>query len=341
VAKKRRQTKIPTPAWDAPHGALGSRVLGRGFQFYGAAVIIVLIAVALGVLGYAFWQDEAEKRGRPGSTAVQVDDTKYRLDYYSARLKIFVDQQGGQSAPAAQPTTALPALSNLLVREDLVRRFAGELDATASDEDIRAEIATRLGITADDASFDTVFEQELTRIGLTEEQYNEMIEAAVLENKLREHFTAELPETEEAINYRQIQVETQDEADDIVVQLEDGADFGELAAELSLDTVTKDSGGEVGWVARGIDPNLDNLVFDLEKGDVTTVPLQTAVIVIEVVDKDEARAIEEAQKPSLAAAALEDWINEKRTALVIVDNMDPTGGDADKISWAIARVYQS
>ncbi len=86
MTRKRRQGKIPTPAWDRPHGTIGSRVLGRGFQFYGAVVISLLIGLALAILGYAFLADYLETQGRPGSTALQVDDTRFRLDHFSNRM---------------------------------------------------------------------------------------------------------------------------------------------------------------------------------------------------------------------------------------------------------------
>ena len=60
MPKKRRKAKIPTPAWERPRGAIGSRILGRGFQFYGAVAVGVLIIVAMGIVGYAFLNDELE-----------------------------------------------------------------------------------------------------------------------------------------------------------------------------------------------------------------------------------------------------------------------------------------
>jgi len=158
VPKKHRQAKIPTPAWDRPRGAIGSRVLGRGFQFYGAVVISMLIGLALAIVGYAFLADYLETQGRPGSTALQIDDTRYRLDHFTNRLKMYVDQNGGPGV--VDQITALSQVPALLIQEEIVRRFAGEFDITASEEEILQEIAIRLGIAADDETFDVVFQQE-------------------------------------------------------------------------------------------------------------------------------------------------------------------------------------
>jgi parvulin-like peptidyl-prolyl isomerase len=336
MAKKRRQARIPTPAWERQHeSALGSRLLGRSFQFYGALFAALLVLFAIGVIAYAFYQDEAEKRGRPGSTAVQVEDTKFRLDYFAERMKIFYDQNGGVGV--VQDAQAIAGTAEQLIEEEIIRRNASEFDITASDDDVKQEIATRLGITTEDVGFDTLFEQELARSGLAESEYRAMIEATVLRRALEAHFQGELPETEESVRYRQILVSTDEAAQEIKDELEAGGDFAALAAENSLDNATKDSGGEVSWTPRGVlDASLEELLFDMEVGELTTIPIPNGVLIVEMLEKDEAHAIEDEKKPDLAEAALQDWIDEKRGSLNIVNNLDISGDfDADKVQWAV------
>ena len=282
MPKKRRRARIPTPAWERPRGALGQRVLGRGFQFYGALVVGLLVVVALVVIGYAFLDDELEERGRPGSTAIAVEDANFRLDYFANRLTMFVSQNGGLATDVNQRASALSTVSDLLIEEEIVRRFAAEMDVTATDEEIREEIASRLGITADDESFDVVFEQELARTGISESDYLEMMEAAVLSDKLRDKFLAELPETAESVRYRQIVVSEADTADEVLKRLEEGEDFAALVAEeFNLDLVNKESGGDVGWVPRGVlDPSTEELIFALELDEVIDIPTQIGVQII-------------------------------------------------------------
>lgn len=340
MPKKRRQTKIPTPAWERPRGAIGSRVLGRGFQFYGAVAVGALLIVALGIIGYAFLSDEVEKRARPGSTAVQIEDTRYRVDYFANRLKMYVDQNGGPGV--VQAIDAVPAISDLLTREEIVRRFASEFDATATDEEISEDIAGRLGITADDESFDVVFQQELARSGLSEADYTDMIEAAVLVDKLLDRFSEEVPKSAESVRYRQILVGEQERADELVAEIEGGGDFAALAAENSLDVATKENGGDMGWVPRGVlDASTEELLFPLDVGKITIIPVPRGVLVIEMLKKAEDRAVEEGQIEPLAARAFVSWVQDKTESLTIVNNMDLGDGDFKKIEWAIDRAYQS
>jgi len=342
VPKKRRQAKIPTPAWERPRGAIGSRVLGRGGQFYGAVVVGVLIAVALGVIGYAFLSDYVEKQRRPGSTAIQVEDTKLRLDYFSNRLKMYVGTEAGQGTEAAQPTSALPAVSNLLIQEEIVRRFAGELKVSASDDEIKNAIATRIGAKADDPNFDLVFQQEVIRSELSEDEYRRMVEASVLSDKLRAEFEKEVPQTAESVHFRQILVGSDAKAQEIRDKLDAGEDFAALAAQNSLDTSTKESGGDVGWIPKGVlAPSLEELIFPLNPKELTTIPIAQGVFVVEMLEKDSAHEVEDAQKSSLASRAFQDWVEEKSKSVTIVNNMDLGSGDSKKIEWAVTRAYQS
>lgn len=342
MPKKRRRAKIPTPAWERPRGAIGSRILGRGSQFYGAVAVGVLIAVALGVIGYAFLSDYVEKQRRPGSTAIQVEDTHFRLDYFSNRLKMYVGQFGGQGADAAQPTSALPAVANLLIQEEIVRRFAGELNVTASEEEVTDAIAARIGGKVDDPNFDVTFQQEVVRSGLSEDEYRRMVEAAVLTDKLRTEFEKQVPTTADSAHFRQILVGSDAKAQEIRDKLDAGEDFATLAAQNSLDSATKDAGGDLGWVPKGaLDASVEELIFALEPKELTTIPIAQGVFVVEMLEKDAAHEVENDQKSSLAARALQDWVEEKKKSVNIVNNMDLGGGDSNKIEWAVSRAYQS
>ena len=342
MPKKRRQAKIPTPAWERPRGALGSRILGRGGQFYGAVAVAMLIVVALGIVGYAFLSDYVEKQRRPGSTAIQVEDTHFRLDYFSKRLKMYVGQFGGQGAQAAQPSLTVPAVANLLIQQGVVRRFAGERNVTASEEEVTSAIAARLSVKVDDPNFDLALQQEVARSELSEDEYREMIEATVLADKLTKDFEKDVPKTAESVHYQQILVSEDAKAQEIRGRIDAGEEFAALAAANSLDTATKDSGGDVPWIPRGIlDASMEELVFALKPKELTTIPVAQGVYVIQMVEKDDKHEVGADQKVGLAASAFQDWVEEKKSSVTVVNNMDISSGDLKKIEWAVRRAYQS
>lgn len=94
-----------------------------------------------------------------------------------------------------------------------------------------------------------------------------------------------------------ILVDDEDTAKDIIKQLDDGADFAELASKYSTDTATKDNGGEIGPFGKGeMDAGFEEAAYGLEKvGDITPEPVQSSYgyHVIKLVDKPEKGALDD------------------------------------------------
>jgi peptidyl-prolyl cis-trans isomerase C len=75
---------------------------------------------------------------------------------------------------------------------------------------------------------------------------------------------------------RHILVETEKEAKDIIATLNKGGSFEKLAGERSIDSGSKDNGGELGWSPSAVyvKPFSDALI-SLKKGEMTKQPVQT------------------------------------------------------------------
>jgi peptidyl-prolyl cis-trans isomerase C len=85
---------------------------------------------------------------------------------------------------------------------------------------------------------------------------------------------AALPQEEE-IKAAHILVASEDEAKDIIKQLDSGKDFAALAKEKSTDS-NKDDGGDLGWFGKGrMVPEFEEAAFGLEKGAYTKTPVKT------------------------------------------------------------------
>ena len=73
-----------------------------------------------------------------------------------------------------------------------------------------------------------------------------------------------------------ILVKTEDEAKDIIKQLSKGAGFESIAKEKSLDSGTKENGGDLGWfVPTTMVKPFGDAVVKLDKGNYTLTPVQT------------------------------------------------------------------
>jgi len=100
-------------------------------------------------------------------------------------------------------------------------------------------------------------------------------------------FVTEQPAQVE-IRASHILVATEDEAKDIIRQLDGGADFATLAKEKSTDPSAKQNGGDLGYFTAGeMVPEFSQAVFAMEKGESSKAPVKSQFgwHVIKVVDK--------------------------------------------------------
>lgn len=326
-----RQRKIPTPAWQRPR-TLGTGALsGERGKLLGLIGVIVLIVAGLAVIGAGYLYDWYQDRQRPGSMAISVNGEEWTVREFAERAKLYSEQFGSTSA-----SLVIPSVATAIIEDQVLFTYAGEEGIVASDDEIKAEIAERLGITADDPNFDARYQEKLASIELSEDKYRSIARGEVLRQKLRDKFQAELPATVESVHYRQIQVPDQAKADEILAEINAGADFAALAAEHSTDLATKDSGGDMGWVPRGILADaLENLLFSLDVNEATTYPAASSVFIYQVVEKDANHELEEEDKPTLASADFDAWMEEKRDQMEVENDMDFVDGDGDKIRWVI------
>ena len=341
MPRKRRQSRIPTPAWERPHGALGSRVLGLPPRVYATLGVAALVALALGIIAYTVISDEIADRNRPGSTVLAVDDRDFSLEYFTSRVETFIQQNGGPGVVRPENySVAVQSVQEQLIEEQILLRFAGEKGQAATEDEVNQEIATRMNINVDDPNFGTRFQEELTRSGLDEEEYRETATASVLRRKVLEKFTSEVPPTAESVHYRLIAVSEETEANALRTQIEGGADFAALAKEKSLDTATKEIGGDAGWVPKGVlDAALEEHLFAQEVNKVTTYPTASNVYVYQVTEKAPDHAVEDPNKTTLSQKGYTDWVTEKRETLKLKEfdltNVDNLGYLIDN-AWASA-----
>jgi peptidyl-prolyl cis-trans isomerase C len=110
----------------------------------------------------------------------------------------------------------------------------------------------------------TAYLVEKVANSITEEEVRAVYQEAVKEFQ---------PQDE--VNARHILVKSKEEAEEIITQLNDGADFAELAREKSTGP-TGPRGGDLGWFGKGrMVPTFDEAVFKLEPGQITEEPVET------------------------------------------------------------------
>ena len=104
-------------------------------------------------------------------------------------------------------------------------------------------------------------------------------DAAVTDQVLRDRFDREVAghPGPEQVHARVIMVATEDEARSLIVRLQGGADFAELA-RLSSKDPTAAKGGDLGWLTRdAVAPELAAAMFALAPGQLAAYPIGTIV----------------------------------------------------------------
>jgi hypothetical protein len=147
------------------------------------------------------------------------------------------------------------------VLDDLVARrlfaLAGRRDGLDRDPAVKAAIDRAVDAILADAYAERAFAKE-----------------PITDQTLRAYYDSHKTEliTPATVKARHIVVKTRPEAQRLLAELREGADFVTLAAERSTDSATRANGGELGWVPRGVmTPAFESVVFDLKPGQLSDV----------------------------------------------------------------------
>jgi foldase protein PrsA len=116
-------------------------------------------------------------------------------------------------------------------------------------------------------------------------------------------------------------VTTQEEAVKAKDRLTAGESFAALAQELSQDTESKENGGDIGWMPRGV-TSFDGVAFSLSINEVSDpIPYSadtsdassgpSAYFIIMVSEKADAREVEAKYLPTLLEVAYQNWLDEE------------------------------
>ncbi|MET3598806.1 peptidylprolyl isomerase [Martelella mangrovi] len=157
------------------------------------------------------------------------------------------------------------------------------------DMKVIAEAAEKDGIDETEA-FKTRME-ELRQEELYNAFFDQKINSEITPEMLKERYDEEIANApkQEEVHARHILVDSEEEAQDIIKQLDDGADFAELAEQHSTGP-SASNGGDLGYFSKGqMVPEFEEAAFALEPGAYTETPVKTqfGYHVIEVEDMRE------------------------------------------------------
>lgn len=192
-----------------------------------------------------------------------------------------------------------------------------------------AQAARQNGFTLDDAALQTRINGLAAQIGgaealskwqadhgYTEQDFRSAMKREAEAAWMRDKIIASVPSTAEQVHVQQILLYNQDTAQSFLDQLNNGADFNDLA--FKADPLTR---GDLGWVPRGylLNQKIEDTAFGLQVGqhsDVITTDV--GFHIVRVLERDPNRALSPDALLALQEAALRKWIEQQRAQASVV-----------------------
>jgi foldase protein PrsA len=250
-----------------------------------------------------------------GQPILLADYEKQVAQFEAALSDQGLDLNGeeGQAALAQIRRQVLEAIINQLLTEQAAAREG----IAISDEEVEARIQADIQAVGDESKFD----QWLADNNLTREDYRAILRSELIYGAMLERVTATVPTSAEQVHVRYILLESEEEAHNVLAQLQAGGDFTALAQEFSRDESTRESGGDRGWFPQGLElvpPEVEAAAFALEVGQTSgVVTSQFGYYILQLLEKDPNRPLSPEMQQSLKEQTFTRWLEEQRAAATI------------------------
>lgn len=201
-----------------------------------------------------------------------------------------------------------------------------------TDQLLLEQGAVQAGFTVDDAGLQARIDALAVQMGgqdklaawesannYTPNTFGEAMRRSILAAWQRDQIANSIPATADQVHVRQILVQTESTANDLLAQIKAGADFATLA--LTYDPVT---GGDLGWFPQGYltQPEVDAAAFSLQPGQTSEI-IKSAIgyHIILVIEKDPQHELSPDARRVLQEKKLTEWLDAARSASQIMINI--------------------
>jgi parvulin-like peptidyl-prolyl isomerase len=196
---------------------------------------------------------------------------------------------------------------NVMMEQILTEQAAAAAGVVVSDGDVDAYMQEMVA----ENGGDEAFRAKLAEWGETYEDAWQEVRTQLIGMAMTQRVVEGVPVTAEHVHARHILVDTSQEAERILAQIQAGADFANLARTYSQDTSTRDSGGDLGFFPRGIliAPEVEEAAFALQPGQCSGVVTSTlGYHIVQVIERDPARSVNAENLRLLQDRAVQEWI---------------------------------
>jgi parvulin-like peptidyl-prolyl isomerase len=167
-----------------------------------------------------------------------------------------------------------------------------------------------------EAIYELYRENYLDESGMSRSDFERLIARPQLaREKVREYLINQIPARAEQVHAQHILVQSREAADAVLERLQT-EDFDAVAREVSIDTGTAGSGGDLGWFTREVMvAEFADAAFALQPGEISQ-PVQTRFgwHIIRVIEREEDRPLTLSTLRTVQGSAFERWLTAQRLA---------------------------
>jgi foldase protein PrsA len=243
-------------------------------------VIIAVLCIALATTLYFLFRDEeSQVVARVGTHKITLADLDDELihQYGEELLNTMVNREVVYQTAEA--------LGIQVTKQEIMREIDELKEGFNSDEEFLASIGSTMEELQEDIRFNLLLEEIATKdVFITEAEVE-----SYYQNNIEQYTEPE------SVYLHQIIVASLEEAEQIIQELKQGADFAALAREQSLDHISSGQGGEIGWITND-DPSIEESViqaaFSIDIGKISSpVPVTEGFAVVKITDRKDKRVI--------------------------------------------------
>ena len=175
-------------------------------------------------------------------------------------------------------------------------------------------------------------------VDLPKDEYDLVVAAGILRDRLLEQYRAEISETADQLRVSRIRLADRGGAEDVRALLLEGADFAELAAERSGEAEYAAQGGDLGWLPLESLSDIASAALEgVEPGSISEV-VETELFfdVYLVVEREEARPLDAAQIEALVTRRWDEWLLAQRAIVAVERDLS----DSEE-RWILDHVVNS
>jgi parvulin-like peptidyl-prolyl isomerase len=225
---------------------------------YGLIAFVVVFAGIL--IGWGYYKDKIA----PKHVTVLTVGTR-KFDYKFLERRVVANFKLGEAQPSSTLQDVVVATLQQIEIEELTRQAAKDQSITVTNDDIDNEIRSRIGLPSgiDRNTFAALYRQEVIKSGLPVSEYREIVSAQLIQTQLQKKFEDAVPDELEQVDAQFIKTKDEAAIKKAKQDLDGGAKFNLTALAYSIDD-SKQSGGEVGWIARAeMPPKAAEALFTL------------------------------------------------------------------------------